>query len=336
MRSTRSTLRALVGLPVAAVFLYLAFGRLEWATIGDILYSVRPVPLVLALSVLAMGFYARILRWWLMLRVLEPGLAPASCARPFLLSMAINNTVPLRAGDLYRAFGFREALRSPPMRVMGTLVVERILDLFVLLAFFFVGLYGVGAAALPAAFVTTGIVLGVACLGGIVLMVLAPHRLHRLVDRLLSSGPLARARWSRRAREVAGDFFVGLSLLQSPALGLQLLSLSLVAWALEGGVFALVAASLATEISPLAPWFSLATGTMATLLPSTPGYVGTFDYFAALGLVAYGASRASAAVFALLVHLVLWLPVTIVGALYLVVPQGAAMIRQHSTRGQSA
>ncbi len=56
-------------------------------------------------------------------------------------------------------------------------------------------------------------------------------------------------------------------------------------------MFATVAWSLRTDASPLGPWFALSTGTLATLLPSSPGYVGTFDYFAMLGLVAYGASR---------------------------------------------
>ncbi len=98
--------------------------------------------LVLALVALGAGFFVRILRWWWMLRALEPELRLHRCVRPFLVSIAVNNTVPLRAGDLVRAFGFADTLRSPPMRVIGTLVIERVLDMFVLLAFFFVGLHG--------------------------------------------------------------------------------------------------------------------------------------------------------------------------------------------------
>ncbi len=68
--------------------------------------------------------------------------------------------------------------------------------------------------------------------------------------------------------------------------------------------------------------FALSTGALATLLPSSPGYVGTFDYFAILGITAYGASRAAAAAFALLVHFLLWLPPTVVGALCLMSLRG--------------
>ena len=79
--------------------------------------------------------------------------------------------------------------------------------------------------------------------------------------------------------------------------------------------------------SLLAPWFACATGTLATLIPSSPGYVGTFDYFAILGMMAYGAGRAISTAFAMLVHLLLWLPVTLAGAAYLVVPGTAAARR---------
>ena len=321
-------LRPVGGVLVAAVFVYLAFGRLHWSEIEAVLRSASLPPLVLALVALGAGFFVRILRWWWMLRVLEPELRLHRCVRPFLVSIAVNNTVPLRAGDLVRAFGFADALRSPPMRVIGTLVIERVLDMFVLLTFFFVGLLGVATGAFPPAFVTTGVVLGTACLTGILVLILLPDQLERLFLRLLQSGPLATGPWAQRASALLKQFFAGLSLLRSPARALQLLALSLVAWTLEGSMFATVAWSLQTDAAPLGPWFALSTGTLATLLPSSPGYVGTFDYFAMLGLVAYGASRTAAAAFALLVHLILWLPVTLVGAAYLAAPRGRLALRQ--------
>lgn len=156
MKDSNRWLRPVLGFFVAAAFVYLAFGRLEWAEVEAALTSAAPGPLLLALAALAAGFSVRIIRWWWMLRALEPDLPLSSCVRPFLVSLAVNNTVPLRAGDLVRAFGFRDELRSPPMRVLGTLVIERILDLFVLLALFFAGLLGVAAGAFPPAFVKIG------------------------------------------------------------------------------------------------------------------------------------------------------------------------------------
>lgn len=97
----------------------------------------------------------------------------------------------------------------------------------------------------------------------------------------------------------------------------MLLGLSIVTWALEGGVFVVVALALESGGTQRGPWFALATATLGTLLPSSPGYVGTFDYFAVLGLTAYGATREAAVAFALTVHAVLWVPLTASGLLYL-------------------
>ena len=57
---------------------------------------------------------------------------------------------------------------------------------------------------------------------------------------------------------------------------------------------------------------------MATLIPSSLGYVGTFDYFGAQGLAADGAAPEISVVFALTVHAVLWVPLTAAGLVYLV------------------
>jgi uncharacterized membrane protein YbhN (UPF0104 family) len=225
--------RAVLGALIAAVFVSLIVRRLDWRAVRLAWGQVTPATMLLALAFLAAGLTVRIVRWWWMLRADDPSLPLGACVRPFLGSLALNNTVPFRAGDAVRAFGFRGTLRTPAAQIVGTLVIER---------------------------------------------VLTPWR--------------------------------------AP----QLVLMSVAAWGLEGGMYAVVAHAIHAGGRPFGPFFSLATGTLATLIPSSPGYVGTFDYFAALGLTAYGAGRDAAGAFALLVHLALWLPPTVVGALCLAAP----------------
>jgi uncharacterized protein (TIRG00374 family) len=316
-RDGRRWVLPVLGALVAAAFLYLTLRRLEWAEIRAAWRGVAPGPLALGVVALAAGLVVRIGRWWWMLRALEPALPLANCFRPFLVSLAVNGTVPLRAGDFVRAFGFRAALRAPPAMVLGTLVVERVLDMFVLLALFFAGLVGVARGTVPAGFVAAGTALFALCLAGIVALVLAPRRVEAIVARVLL-GPLAGRAWAATARGAAEQFFGTLTRVLTPLRALQLLALSVLGWGLEGGLYAAVAWALHSGGALFGPWFALATGTLATLLPSSPGYVGTFDYFAILGLTAYGATRTAAAAFALLTHFLLWLLPTVAGALCLV------------------
>jgi len=61
---------------------------------------------------------------------------------PLLVGVAVNNVVPFRAGDVYRILAFRRQLIAPVVQLIGTLVIDRILDLTVLLGFFIVGVVG--------------------------------------------------------------------------------------------------------------------------------------------------------------------------------------------------
>ena len=332
----RSHLRTVAGFIVAAAFLWLAFGRVDWSSIATVLSEATPGPLALGLLALGAGFFVRIVRWWTMLRALEPAVSLRSCARPFLASLALNNTMPLRAGDVVRAVGFREALRSPAMRIVGTLLIERVLDLFVLVALFFVGLLAVPRGVIPRPFVTTAALLGGVALATLLVLVLSPSALRALTDRVAESRALRSRSWTPRLREAAHRLVDTFALIRSPARALQLLSLSVLAWLLEGAMYACVAWALHVGGSLIAPWFAAATGTLATLIPSSPGYVGTFDYFAILGLTAFGARRAAATAFALVVHLVLWLPVTVVGAAFLMAPATSRALRRPERQRSTA
>lgn len=313
-------LRIALGWVIAVVFITLAFRRVSFDAVAQALASARALPLVLALLALAAGFTVRIVRWWWMLRVLEPGLPLRACARPFLVSIAVNNTLPLRAGDVVRAVGFRSALRSSPMAVVGTLLVERLLDVVVLLSLLFAGLLALGQSVVPRPFLIAGMLIGLAATGGLLSLMFLPDLLRRLVARMLAMLPASTERARAKLTGLSEQFFGSLSIVRPPSRALALLAITVVAWGLEGSAYACVAWSLSADGSPFAPWFALATGTLATMIPSSPGYVGTFDYFAVRGLTAFGASHVVALTFALVIHMLLWLPVTLVGALYLVLP----------------
>ena len=324
MSDRRRWVRPLVGGLVAVAFVLLLARRVDWRAATDLIVRASPAALAAGLALLALGYSARIVRWWTMLRAFEPRLPVGACARPFLASLAVNNTVPFRAGDIVRAFGFQRDLGIAPARVVGTLVLERVLDLLVLLLLFFPGLIGVARGAVPPSLVVAGAGIGTVAVVLLLLLVLAPGPVGRLIERLCRLGPLARRPLAGRAAGWAAQFLEAFAPLRSGRRAAELLMLSLVAWGFEGGMYAMVAHAVQAGSAPAGPWFALTTGTLATLIPSSPGYVGTFDYFAMLGLTAYGARRTAAAAFALLVHLMLWLPVTVIGGLYALAPRARA------------
>lgn len=333
MKAIAKWFRVVFGLAVTCWFLYLAFHRLDWGTMAEIMAASSTAYLALAVLSLAGGYFFRIVRWWHMLKALDPEIPLKRCVTPFLGGMAVNNLVPLRAGDLLRAVGFRGNLRLPVMQVLGTLFIERLLDLGALLLFFFAGLWWLDPGSLPPNLVAAARWMGILCLSGLAVLLLIPQRLKQGVLWVLQRTPRRGRPFWERMGTWTEQLLSALAMLQSLSLFGRLLVLSAVIWVLEGGLFALVATALNIEVHPFGPWFSMATGTLATLLPSSPGYVGTFDYFALLGLGAFGAARTAAAAYTLMVHVLLWTPVTLAGALCLIGDRHFTIRRPSATGG---
>ena len=327
IKPTRRWISPVLGLVITGFFLWLLLRYVDIDKLSAALASISISTLAIALGFLAAGYTLRIVRWWWMLRALDPHIALSSCAWPFLVSIALNNLLPFRAGDAVRVVGFRKQMDAPAMRLLGTLLLERLLDVMTLLGFFFIGLMEVPQGKIPETFIhLTALITAVGI--AIVLSILLFHRqFERLVDWSADRPALVERGWAEPIKRHSRHFLDTLSILRTPKLTLQLISLSVMVWIFEGAVFATVGYAISPESSAAGPWFALATGTLATVLPSSPGYVGTFDYFAMLGLIAYGAERAAAAGFAVVVHVVLWLPLTLTGLAYFLLP-GAKLLRK--------
>ena len=318
-RRWTTALKAALGLLAAGGFAWLLARGLDADALGRAFSRLSPASIILAAGFMAAAHALRIVRWWWMLRVLEAGLPLGACARPFLASIAFNNVLPFRAGDALRVFGFRRQLRSPAARVLGTLVVERALDVAVLSGLLFLGLLGLPDGAFPRGFVVASAWLagaaGAALLAAVFLRPLF-ERARKRFARTVSLGGryFAERRWTDAVSRHGVQLAEALGVVRSARTMIALCALSAAVWACEGAVFVVIAASLGAGAAGGGPWLSLAAGSLATAIPSAPGYIGTFDYFAALGASAYGAAPEAAAALALTVH-ALWIPVTAVGLL---------------------
>ncbi|MBA3774088.1 MAG: flippase-like domain-containing protein, partial [Ramlibacter sp.] len=304
--------RFVAGLFISAVALYFLFRGLDAGALVQAWQRLSGTGLSVALLMLAAGYSLRIVRWWWMLRAFDARVRVADCATPFLASIALNNVLPFRAGDAVRAFGFQRQLGIPASRVLGTVLIERLLDLTMLLVFFFAGAAAVPSRMLPPGMAMGASIVAVAAGGVLVALPFAGPWLARIMADSVQGARKLKP-WQSKLRDGAAGLLESFALLRSGRRAAVLLPLTVLIWGFEGAVFATVAADLASTSSALGAWFAMATGTLATLLPSTPGYVGTFDYFTMLGLSAFGASREVATAFSLCVHAILWAPLTAAG-----------------------
>jgi uncharacterized protein (TIRG00374 family) len=277
------------------------------------LAQTRPGYAALGVLFVVLAYAMRITRWWAMLRALSPSVPLFDCVAPFLISIAVNNVAPLRAGDVVRAIGFSGQLGIAATSLLATVLLERLLDLAVLVALAFMLIAALPAGTLPPAVVSAvWLAAGIGMTAAVILLTL-PRPLQRAADWTLRRPMVQRSRLLAAGVRHANTLLATLSSVSSPRLLALLLPMSLMAWLLEGGAFAAVAWDLGPKNDLLAPYAALAVGTLSTLVPSAPGYVGTFHYAVATTVQAFGWPAAEALAFAVAVHLLLWISTTAAG-----------------------
>jgi uncharacterized protein (TIRG00374 family) len=295
----------------------LVLRRIEADQLKHDLLSIELIWILAALCAFAIEYACRIERWRRMLRHENPTIQWIECAGPLMASYAANGVLPFRAGDVLRAFGFERLIGVAPSVVVATLVVERLLDMLVLLAALSAVLVHFGIGLLG--FRTAGLALLAAITLFSISILLFPRLLEPITFQLCR---LLRILVPRIAERVIPEIQKGLSTFNSIASrhGLaHLFALSLAAWVCEGCIFWFAAKALSSLTFPSASWIALPMGALSTLVPGAPGYVGTFEYAVVSAMVIAGNSATAAATYSFLVHGLLSLPSIFIGGLYLLI-----------------
>ena len=302
------------GVVISVVFLTLALRGLDlegfWTTVRHANYWW----LVPGVAVYFGAVWARTWRWHYMLRHIKS----VSLTRLFpivVIGYMGNNVYPARAGEVLRSYMLKRKEGVPVGASLATVVLERLFDGLVMLLFVFATL---PFAPLPAgytALVTFSSVLFLFALIVFLGLALRPARMSRvyawLVDRLVPAG--ARP----RIHGLFDRFVEGLQSLRSPReLALIFLSSTLI-WLTETTKYWFVMQAFPFHVSFPVLMLMTAVVNLFTTLPSTPGYVGTFDAPGIAILSAYQVPKAVATGYTLVLHVALWLPITLLGALFM-------------------
>ena len=301
-----------LGLLLSLLFLYATFATVPFGKVLAALADAGPQWIAASLGCIALAYLLKIYRWTIMLRSLGARVGISDTAAPFLGGVAFNNVLPLRAGDVIRVVAFQRFTGVPAAGQLGSLLLERLLDLFVLMAFLFATVSLWQISALDEALLSGARLAALAVAAAIVMFVAAPQLIRLVVrwaeDRLPKLRP-------------AGEALLRLSdavaTLSRPLFLARVVALSVLAWLAEGGAYLMV--GLALGVAPTVPAALLAVsiGTLSTIIPSSPGYVGTFHFFTAKAVSAFGAGAVGAAAYAILIHALLWLSTTACGFLLL-------------------
>ena len=305
----RGRTTVVLGLVISAAALWVVIASIDVGTTLSLLSTADVRPLALILAVLATQVVLRAVRWsYLILQA--PRIPVGRILPPLLIGYLGNAVLPARLGDAMRAVIISRRERVDIVQALGTVLLERAIDVATL-----------APLALTAAVVTgaPGWAIQIAAIatvvGGAVLVLLATTGiapLLRFADRLgLAERPSLRSIAARIALVLGG------AARRRPIALAAAISTS--AWFLDAASFWLAAQALGIEISYPGAMLIGAIAVLGTAIPSAPGYVGTFELAASVTATALGVPAESAVAMAILAHAVTLIPVAVAGAISLAV-----------------
>lgn len=311
-----------LGLAISAIFLFFAFRGLNLQETLAAIRSAEMIWIIPAIPVYFTGLWLRAYRWKIFLRPIL-----TTRTRKLFPIIAIgymgNNIYPARLGEVLRAVILKQDENIPVSASLATIIIERIFDGIVMLGFILLNISAInlmthsneiretvdsvaawGSGIFLAAFI---VFLISAFFPGKTMMILI-----KIVDKMLPG------KISVAVSEVIRKFFSGIQSLSSPTQTANAMLITIIIWLLETGFYWII-----MQAFP----FNVGFGTLMllngflnlfTIIPSSPGYIGTFDAPAIALLTALGIEANISAGYTLLLHAALWLPVTLFGAYFFI------------------
>jgi glycosyltransferase 2 family protein len=281
------------GVVLGALMLFAAVRQVDWGAVGAAVVSIAPVWLALSFvfAVAAQSCFAA--RWHVLASDLNLTFADAF---DFLAIGALAGLVlPPRLSDVARAVAASRFRATSATGLFGTIVVERLLDVLMLVAF--------GAAVsllMPVPLALRG------ALAALLAIVFAAIVVLWFGNR----GPVgAIARWAGRLRGPASRlhvwtdmFLAGVGVIREPVRVPKAFAATLAGWICAATAVSFLFIALAAPAPWFAAMFVIVVVNLAGILPAPPAGVGVYHYAAMFAVSPWIQDNSAAFAFALISH----------------------------------
>jgi uncharacterized membrane protein YbhN (UPF0104 family) len=306
IRRSHLRLGAVVGIPLSGVLIWLAARGIDPDVLWQAILDADLLLIALAMAAIGVIYSIQAARWRRI--ALETGVLPwRTYLRMVVASIAINNVIPGRPGEVARGYWLSRALRVAQGRALSTVFIDRSCDVVVL------------AVALAATYPfvphdswLSRVVLAGAAFGAALVLLLLAARLWIALGGSPSRWFRIRGSWLGRQAYALTHGTASAANRRTLALAYTLTLASWCTWALAAW---LVARSVGIHLSAVEVVFVTAVINLGAAVPSSPGFIGTFQWLSVASLGLFGVGRTSAFAFSILMHAIWYVPTTFAGGI---------------------
>jgi hypothetical protein len=302
-------LRYLLGLMISLLTLYLALRDVAFNEFASALRQASPLFIIYALISVGCNNLAKTFRWR---TLLGPAGNKISTWKLFLALMAgqtLNAIYPARIGDLSRALVIGSA---GPGRVytLGTVVIEKVLDMMAYATLFLLLILLMPLPAWVNNSAYTLILVTTLAASATLWITLFPARFMEFVGRLIQIIPGTIGGYINERLQYAVH---SLDILQSRSGLVRLTFWSAAIWGTAILTNHLTLVAMQIHLPLIASLLVLVALQAGISIPSVPGSIGVFEYIGVLALSVFQVDQAAALSFAIILHMLVFLPITILG-----------------------
>lgn len=299
-----------LSLVLAGGLLILALRGVSWHEIRVAIQQGQSAFLILAFATISLSYFIRGLRWETLIRA-HKRIGVGMAFWTTMVGYLGNNFLPARAGDVLRPVVTGRVTRSSTSHAFAAQIIERITDTLMLVVLSLIA--SVSLRTVPGWLSGATRIMGILGFIGVFVLMLAP-RMENLFRRILFRLPLSSG-IRDRAAGLLNRFLLGTRALREPKRALLFFGLTAIIWLLDDSTAVIVAWVLRVPISWQQAMILLVALGLASAAPSTPGYVGIFQFVAVTVLVPFGLTRSEALAYIFEFQAVTYIAVIIWGAI---------------------
>jgi uncharacterized membrane protein YbhN (UPF0104 family) len=306
-RYKKNAVVALFGVSLGGLFLWLAVRDVDPRQLSLAAANIVVASVALSLACYWIAIVLRIARWSALLEQLG-AVQAVHVAETLVIGYAVNNVLPARLGELFRADYAKRRFGMSRTTVLGSILVERLLDLCLILSCLVLGLLMTemaGQSDPQAAFEV--VALNAALLIGVVI----------LAVYFLRSGELRSFPVPAAARRLVRDLGRGITSLNRRSMMVTAV-LSVGVWSFEIIALWWMFDAVAVDLSLSQTLLVMGAASLSTLVPTAPGYIGTYQLAFVLAMGAFGYSDMHGVIASTSIQVFLFGSVTLVGISLLV------------------
>ncbi len=303
-----------LGLIISLAFVYWVVTQVgDLARTAESIRSAQYWYILPALVAYFAGVWVRAFRW----RVLLAPVKLISSGRLFpviVIGYMANDVLPARMGEFVRVYALGERESVSKTSALATIVVERIFDGLAMLIFMaVVSLLVPFDEQLRRVALFTGALFGLLVVFVLILAV-TPRQSSAVAARLFKLMPVSLA---TPLNKLFSAGLAGLAVMRSPGAVAKVLSLSVTAWLCETAMYYLLALGFFAAVPVEAMLLTVAVANLGTMIPSSPGYVGTFHALGVFALGVFGLPADVSLAYITILHLTLIIPISLLGFYFL-------------------